>query len=285
MSRNFNLNFYDYYCRIWWLFWKTIRIIIRFIIGCISIVIFSVFFMLFVYPFTCTSEGGKPSLIKYIRYLKGIIFEGKKIPPNKPSNLFSDGAARLKWNPYFTEWANTQEYDSPVLYVTSTNYENTIKTANIPESVKEEIKDIVEGGDGVLISEVAFTPKWKYREKYVILEGFDHKPPKIKYMHKMMHRRFSLFLWLGLTQEGIRLGEYYRKYGSMKKPLLYPVVQVDKESKKELLPELDIPEEKKKDIEKLVDSNKIVIITEAAFQPEWKWEEKYLVFDEKKTRK
>jgi len=255
----------------------------RIISGYIGIIILCVLFILFIYPITCALGMDKPSLKKYIRHIKKVILEGKTIPPNKPGNLPMDGAARLKWNPYFTEWANTQEYDSPVLYVTSTNYENTIKTANIPEPVKEEIKDIVEGGDGVLISEVAFTPKWKYREKYVVLEGFDKKPPKLKYMHKMMYRRFSLFSWLGLTQEDIILGEYYRKYKSMKKPLLYPVVEVDKDNKEELLPALSIPEATKKDIEKLVKENNIVIITEAAFQPEWKWEEKYLVFDKKKT--
>jgi len=256
---------------------------LRIIIVYLGIVILCFLYIIFMYPFNWVFGTEKASLKKYIRYLKVVIFEGKPISdPFKQWNFFKDGAARLKYNSYSTKWANTLEYDSPLLCVTSTNYENTIKTANIPESVKKEIKDIVEKGDGVLISEVAFTSKWKHPEKYIVLEGFDNKPPKIKYMHKMMYRRFSLFLWFNLKQD-IRLGEYYRKYNSIKKPLLYPVVQVDKENKKELLPELSIPEETKKDIENLVNNDKIVIITEAAFQPEWKWEEKYLVFDKKKT--
>ena len=256
----------------------------RIISGYISIIILCVLFILFIYPITCALGMDKPSLKKYIRHIKEVILEGKTIPQNRPGNLFLDGAARLKWNPYFTEWANTQEYDSPLLHVTSTNYENTIKTANIPESVKEEIKDIVEGGDGVLISEVAFTPKWKYRKKYVVLEGFDNKPPKVKYMHRKMRNRYSVYPWLGLKQE-IRLSLYFNRYELMKKHLLYPMVQVDKNNNKELLPELNIPADTKKDIEKLVNNDKIVVITEAAFQPEWKWEEKYLVFDGKKTTK
>lgn len=257
---------------------------LRIIIVYLGVVILCFLYILFMYPFNWVFGTEKASLKKYIKYLKVVIFEGKPISdPFRQWNFFKDGTARLKYNSYSTKWANTLEYDTPLLCVTSTNYENTIKTANIPDSVKKEIKDIVEKGDGVLISEVAFTSKWKHPEKYIVLEGFENKPPKIKYMHKMMYRRFSLFLWLGLKQEDIILGEYYRKYNSMKKPLLYPVVQVDKENEKELLPELSIPEDSKKDIEKLVNNDKIVIITEAAFQPEWKWEEKYLVFDKKKT--
>jgi len=258
---------------------KFIRIIIAYL--CIGI--FSILFILLLYPTNFILGIDKPSVKKYIKYLKGVLLEGKSMGKvMKPNILSKDKSAEIRYKLYYKKWANTQEFSSSLLYVTSSNYENIIKTANIPESVKEEIKGIVEDGDGVLISEAAFTSKWKYREKYVVIESFDKKPPKVKYMHKMMYKRFGFFPWLNLKQE-IKLGEYYRKYNSMKKPLLYPVVQVDKENEKELLPVLDIPEDIKKDIEQLVNNSKIVVITEAAFQPEWKWEEKYLVFDKKKT--
>ena len=75
-----------------------------------------------------------------------------------------------------------------------------------------------------------------------------------------------------------------RSYIGLKHKLV-GVKILDKENEKELLPVLDIPKDTKKDIEKLVNNDKTIIITEAAFQPEWKWEERYLVFDGKKTRK
>ncbi|MEO0294359.1 MAG: hypothetical protein ABIN61_09135 [candidate division WOR-3 bacterium] len=252
---------------------------LRIIIVYIGIVILCFLYVLFMYPFNWVFGTEKASLKKYIRYLKVVIFEGKPISdPFKQWNFFKDGAARLKYNSYSTKWANTLEYDSPLLCVTSTNYENIIKTANIPESVKEEIKKIVENGDGVLISEAAFKPGWKYPEKYVVIESFDKKPPKVKYMCSI----FRGFPGMNFIQRS-RFNAYYMKYKSTKKPLLYPLVWVSKDNKEELLPELDIPKQIKKDIEKLVNKNKIVIITEAAFQPEWKWDEKYLVFDRKKS--
>jgi len=65
-------------------------------------------------------------------------------------------------------------------------------------------------------------------------------------------------------------------------PLNY-IVKVDNMNMRQLLPVLFIPGEVKDKIEDLLNNDKIVIITEAAFQPEWKWDEKYLVFDKKKT--
>jgi hypothetical protein len=171
---------------------------LRIIIAYIRIGIGCILFVLFLYPisflFAILLGTEIPSVKKYMKSLKGILLEGKPIPKMmKTKILFVDISARIKYQSYLRKLEDTQEYSSSLFYITSDNYEDITKTANIPESVKKEIKDIVESGDGVLISEAAFKPDWKYPEKYVVIESFDKKPPKVKYMHEMMHRRISLF--------------------------------------------------------------------------------------------
>jgi len=257
---------------------------LRYILYYIGIGIGSIIFVLILYPLHCILGLKKPSVKKYVKYLKGIFLEGKSMPTiMKPKFSFGDKSAKIRYMSYYKKWAKNGDFDfnTSLFYITSNNYENIIKTANIPESVKEEIKCIIEDGDGVLISEAAFKPDWKYPEKYVVIESFDKKPPKVKYMCSI----FRGFPDMNFVQRR-KFSSYYNKYkyNSMKKPLLlYPVVWVSKGNKEELLQELDIPKEVKDKIEDLVNNDKIVIITEAAFQPEWKWEEKYLVFDKKKN--
>ncbi len=108
---------------------------------------------------------------------------------------------------------------------------------------------------------------------------------RIKRANEEMARRK---LHKGLSPQEYRLKRlekldhsiYKRQAGLV--PLNY-IVKVDSMNMRELLPALFIPSEAKDKIEDLVNNDKSVIITEVAFQPEWKWEEKYLVFDKKKT--
>jgi hypothetical protein len=178
------------------------------------------------------------------------------------------------------------------------NCNELLPLLRIPEYAQKEINDLIESNkkNTFIVSPAAYAPKWKSDNKYLVFELREKDKKFIKSLFgrekiKMKYQYSRFFLPLFTPERFPRsfkkkILEYKKKIKKMPfKHRFDWVLIVDKENMEELSPALYIPGKVKDDIENLVNNGKVVIITEAAFQPEWKWEEKYLVFDEKKTRK
>jgi hypothetical protein len=179
------------------------------------------------------------------------------------------------------------------------DYENLVELLpilRIPKSDKKEIEKLIKENKKkvVIISEAAYTRKWHNDKRYLVFEvdeedriknfsGFNKKKQTIKYdatPFSITHNSALIYPEKCLQQ----FTDYKKKFDTLKPDLkLFGILRIDKDNVSELLPMLYIPSKVKKKIKKLIKENKIIVITEAAFQPEWKWEEKYLVFDKKKT--
>jgi len=186
--------------------------------------------------------------------------------------------------------------ESRIFKIDVDNYKELLPLLKIPQYAQKEINDLIESNkkNTVIVSAAAYNPKWKSDNKYLVFE-LNEKDRKIiqspfkREKIKMKYQYSKLFLPLFTPERFPRsfkknILEYKKRLKKMSfKHRFNRIVIIDKENITELFPALYIKGEVKDKIEDLVNNDKIVIITEAAFQPEWKWEEKYLVFDKKKT--
>ncbi len=191
---------------------------------------------------------------------------------------------------------NAPQGKGVICRVDCNNLTELLPILRISKRDKTEIKKLIKENkkNVVIISEAVYTKKWNYDKRYLVFEvdeadriksfsGFNKKKLIIKYEATPFSLTHNTVL---ISPEKCiqRFTDYKKKFDTLKPDFkLFGILKINENNASELLPMLYIPSKVKKKVKKLVKENKIVIVTEAAFQPEWKWEEKYLVFDKKKT--
>jgi len=217
-------------------------------------------------------------------------------------DIFSNNAfvqsteERKKLREYFV---NVREVDisNHTYKVDVDNYNELLPLLKMPMHAKKEITDLIKSNKNntVIVSGAAYNSRWKLSEEYLVFELNEKDREIIKSFSKRekikMKYQYSRFFQPLFAPDRFprtfkkEIFEYKKRLKKMPFRHRFDMVIIDKENMEELFPALYIPGKVKDEIEKLVNNEKVVIITEAAFQPEWKWEEKYLVFDGKKTTK
>jgi len=186
------------------------------------------------------------------------------------------------------------DVSSNIYRVDVDNYNELLPLLKIPTHAKKEIADLIRSNKNntVIVSRAAYNSKWKHSKKYLVFE-LNEKDRKIlksffkreKIKMRYQYSRFFQPLFAPDRFPRSFKKEIFKYKKRLKKIPLgqrFDMVIIDKENMEELFPALYIPGKVKDEIEGLVNNGKVVIVSESAFQPEWKWEEKYLVFDESK---